>query len=112
MSVTIKELVSCKLAEAVQTSQYTPASNVTAIIDKFTVTNNSSGDLAFSVNLVTAGANASSSNIVVKNKFISGNKTYTFPELVGQVLATGTALSTLSSVAGAAVLRVCGREVT
>ena len=112
MTVIAKEFVPSKVAEAVQTTQYTAPTNFTAIIDKFTATNISAADVAFSVNLVTTGTNASTSNLIVKYKFISPGRTYTFPELTGHVLATGTSISTLSSTAGALTIRVSGREAS
>jgi hypothetical protein len=50
MTVSIKVLILAKQAENAQTTQYT-ATNVKAIIDKFTVTNTSGNNVTFSCNL-------------------------------------------------------------
>jgi hypothetical protein len=49
MTVSIKVLIPAKQAENAQTTQYT-ATNVKAIIDKFTVTNTSGNNVTFSCN--------------------------------------------------------------
>ena len=40
------------------------------------------------------------------------NETYTFPEIVGQVLANGGFISTIASAANALTIRASGREIT
>lgn len=112
MTVIAKVFVDSKIAESVQTTQYTAPSGFSAIIDKFTATNITGSDVAFSVNLVVSGANAANSNLIVKYKFISAGRTYTFPELTGHVLSTGESISTLSSVTNGLTIRVSGREVS
>ena len=57
MTVTIKVMIPAKQAENVQTTQYT-AVNCKAIIDKFTATNTTAGNVTISVNLVTAAGTA------------------------------------------------------
>jgi len=111
MTVTAKVLIASKLAENAQTTQYT-AVNCKAIIDKFTVTNTSAANISFSVNLVSSGDVAGAGNLVLKTRGIAPGETYTTPELVGQLLESGGFISTLSSAASAAVLRVSGREIT
>lgn len=111
MTVTAKVLISPKTAENAQTTQYT-ATNVTALIDKFTATNYSAGAVVISVNLVPFGSTAADSNLVVKTKTLQPAETYLFPELVGQVLANGGAISTLADTASAVNIRCSGREVT
>ena len=111
MTVTVKVLVPAKTAENTQTTQYT-ASGVTAIIDKFTATNYSAAAATISVNLVTAAGSASDSNLIVKTKTLQPSETYTFPELVGHVLAPSGFISTIAGTASAINIRVSGREVT
>jgi hypothetical protein len=112
MTVIAKELVPIKIAEVTSTVQYTVPPNFTTIIDKFTATNISAADVALSVYTVPVGANASDSNIIVRNRLISPNRTYTFPEMIGHVMAAGTMLATLASTAGATTLKVSGREAS
>lgn len=111
MTVTVKVLVPAKTAENTQTTQYT-ASGVTAIIDKFTAANYSAAAATISVNLVTAAGSASDSNLIVKTKTLQPSETYTFPELVGHVLAPSGFISTIAGTASAINIRVSGREVT
>jgi hypothetical protein len=111
MTVTVKVLVPAKTAENSQTTQYT-ANGVTAIIDKFTATNYSATAATISVNLVTATGSASNDNLIVKTKTLQPSETYTFPELVGHVLAPSGFISTIAGTASAINIRVSGREVT
>lgn len=111
MTVTVKVLVPAKTAENSQTTQYT-ATGVTAIIDKFTATNYSGAAATVSVNLVTVSGSSGSDNLIVKTKTLQPAETYTFPELVGQVLDAGGFISTIAGSASAINIRVSGREVT
>lgn len=111
MTVTVKVLVPAKTAENSQTTQYT-AAGVTAIIDKFTATNYSAAAATISVNLVTAAGSAGNDNLIVKTKTLQPAETYTFPELVGHVLAPSGFISTIAGTSSAINIRVSGREVT
>jgi hypothetical protein len=111
MTVTSKVLVPAKTAENSQTTQYT-ATNVTAIIDKFTATNYSGAAATLSANLVTSAGAAGNSNLITKTKTLQPSETYTFPELVGQILGNGDFISTIAGTASAINIRVSGREIT
>lgn len=111
MTVTVKNIIPRKQAEAVQTTQYT-ALNCKTIIDKFTVTNTSAANALFSVNLVASGGVAGNDNSVLKTRAIAPNETYTCPELVGQTLEPGGFISTLAGTATALTISVSGREIT
>ena len=111
MTVTVKPLIPAKIAEATQTTQYT-ATGVTAIIDKFTATNYSATAATISVNLVTSADTAGNQNLITKTKTLQPSETYTFPELVGHVLAPGGFISTIAGTATAINVRASGREVT
>jgi hypothetical protein len=111
MAVSIKVLIPAKIAEASQTTQYT-ATNVSTIIDKFTATNYDTVARTLSVNLVTQFDNAGNQNLIVKTKTLLPSETYTFPELVGHILASGGYISTLASAASAINIRASGREVS
>ena len=111
MTVTVKVLIAAKQAENAQTTQYT-ATNAKAIIDKFTATNTSAANVTLSVNLVTSGGSAGNANLVVDARAVVPGETYTCPELVGQVLESGSFISTIASAASALTLRVSGREIT
>jgi len=111
MTVTVKVLIPAKIAEATQTTQYT-ATNLTAIIDKFTATNYSASAATISVNLVTAADTAGNQNLITKTKTLQPSETYTFPELVGHVLAANGFISTIAGTATSINIRASGREVT
>lgn len=110
MAVTTKVLIPAKTAENVQTTQYT-ATNVTTIIDKFTATNYSAVAATISVNLVALSGSAGNDNLIVKTKTLQPAETYTFPELVGQVIASGGFISTIAGTATAINIRASGREI-
>lgn len=111
MTVTVRVLISAKEAENSQTTQYT-ASNVRAVIDKFTATNTTTSNVTLSVNLVTSGGSASAANLIVDARTIAPDETYTFPELVGQVLEAGGFISTIANAANSLTIRASGREIT
>lgn len=111
MGVTVKNIVPRKQAENAQTVQYT-AQGCKTIIDKFTVTNTSAANVAFSVNLIAASGTASDANLVMKTRYIAPNETYTCPELIGQVLEDGGMLSTLAGAATSLTISGSGREIT
>jgi hypothetical protein len=111
MSVIVKNIIPAKQAENTQTTQYT-AVNCKTIIDKFTVTNTSANNVTINVNLVATGGSPGASNLIVDSRAIAPDETYTFPELVGQVLEPGSFISTIASAATSLTLRASGREIT
>jgi hypothetical protein len=111
MAVTVTVLIPAKTAEAAQTTQYT-STGVTTIIDKFTATNYSAAAATISVNLVTAAGSAGNDNLIVKTKTLQAGETYTFPEIVGQILAPSGFISTIAGTASAVNIRASGRQVT
>lgn len=111
MGVLVKTLIPSKQAEGSQTTQYTAVSCKT-IIDKFTATNTSASNVTLSVNLVTSGGSAGASNLIVDSRAIAPDETYTFPELVGQVLEPAGFISTIASAATSLTIRASGREIT
>lgn len=111
MTVSIKVLIPAKQAENAQTTQYT-ATNCKAIIDKFTITNTSAGNVTISVNLVTVSGSPSAANLVMDTRAIAPDETYTCPELVGQALEPGGYISTIASAATSLTIRASGREIT
>lgn len=110
MTVTVKVLIPSKQAENAQTTQYT-ATDCKALIDKFTVTNTTGGNVTFAANLVTVGDTAGADNLIL-SKTIPANSTYTCPELVGHTLDDGDFISTIAGAATSLTIRVSGREIT
>jgi hypothetical protein len=111
MSVLVKTLIASKQAENAQTTQYT-AVNCKTIIDKFTATNTSANNVTLSVNLAGSGGSPGVSNLIVDARTVAPDETYTFPELVGQVLEPGAFISTIASAATSLTIRASGREIT
>ena len=111
MPVLIKTLIQSKQAESAQTTQYT-AINARTIIDKFTATNTSAANVTLGVNLVASGGIVGVGNLIVDARAIAPDETYTFPELVGQVLESGAFISTVASAPTALTIRASGREIT
>lgn len=111
MAVNVRVLIPAKIAESSQTTQYS-ASGVSAIIDKFTATNYSGSAATLSVNLVTSFDNAGNQNLIVKAKTLLPSETYTFPELVGHVIASGGSISTIAGTGSAINIRCSGREIS
>jgi len=111
MAVYVKVLIPAKTAENSQTTQYT-ATAVTTIIDKFTATNYSATAATLSINLVTGGDTAGNQNLITKTKTLQAAEVYTFPEIVGQVLAASGFISTLAGTATSINIRASGREVS
>ena len=111
MTVTIKVLIPAKQAEGTQITQYT-AVNCKTIIDKFTATNTSSGNVTLSVNLVTVSGTAGVSNLIIDTRSIAPDETYTCPEMVGHSMEPGGFISTIASAATSLTIRASGREIT
>ena len=112
MAVYVKVLIPAKIAENTQTTQYTAATNVTTVIDKFTATNYGAVVASISVNVVTNTDTAGNQNLIVKTKSLQPSETYTFPEIVGVALEPGGFISTLASAATSINIRSNGREIT
>jgi hypothetical protein len=110
MTVTAKGLLEAKYAENSETTQYT-STGVRTIIDKFTGCNVSGSAASLNVKIIASGGTASADETIVI-KTIQPNETYTFPEIVGQVLEAGDFLSTTAGTASAIVIRLSGRQVS
>jgi hypothetical protein len=85
---------------------------VRAIIDKFTISNDTASAATIDVHIVASGGAAGASNLVLATRSIAAGETYTSPELVGQILNSGDFISTVAGTATALVIRISGREVT
>lgn len=109
MSVTSKPLIAAAYAPNAETTGYT-AVGVRTIIDKYTAYNSDTAAQTLTVKLVAGGGTAGASNVMVL-KTLAPGETYTFPEVVGHVLAPGDFISELASVASKIVRRCSGREI-
>ena len=111
MSITVKNLTAPVQLGTSITTHYT-ATNVRALIDKFTVCNTSAGAVTVDVHLVPSAGSATTTNQIIAARSLAVNETYTFPEIVGHVLESGSTIQANASAATAVSLRVSGREVT
>ena len=111
MAITPTVLIEPKLAEATNTVQYT-ATGVSAIVDKFTVTNNGAAAATITINVPTNLGTADASNRIVNARNIEVGECYTCPELVGQVLLDDDYISTTASLATTLTIRASGRTIT
>ncbi len=111
MAITVSNIIPAKQAENTQTTQYT-ATNVTTVIDKFTVTNTSAGAVTFSLNIVASGDSPGNSNLIINTRSIGVNETYACPELIGHALISGNFISTIAGAATSLTIRATGREIT
>jgi hypothetical protein len=111
MTTTVKPLISSKYAEDSLTEQYIAVSCKT-IIDKFTATNETAGNVTLSVYLVPTGGAADLTNRTLPARPIAPGECYTCPELVGHTLEPGGYISTIAGTASAITIRASGREIT
>lgn len=111
MTVVAKPLVTSGYAPSVESTAYTAGAGVRTIVDKYTGYNGTAAAVTLTVKLVASGGTAGAANITVL-KSIAAGETYTFPELVGQVLEPGGFISELAGAATSIVRRVSGREVS
>ena len=110
MSVAAKPLISAQFAPNAETTMYT-ASGVRTIIDKFVGYNSGAAAAVLTVRIVIVGGAAGISNTLIVKSLAAG-ETYTFPEIVGNVLDVGGFVSVLAGTASAVVVRASGREVS
>lgn len=111
MTVATQPIIQTQVMTAAAAPYYTSA-NVKTIIDKLTVTNTSTTDVAvISIYLVPERGSASNATIIVKNKPIFTEDTYTFPEVSGHTLASGDMIMASSSLT-TSVIRASGRILT
>lgn len=111
MTVTVKSMIGPKYAEASVTIEYT-ASNVKALVDKFTVTNTGAADATLSVYFVVGGGSAGNSNLILDARGVAPGETYTCPEIVGHLVAKDYSIQVLASVPSTLVIMASGREVS
>lgn len=111
MAIVVKNIIPRKQMENTQTTQYT-AVGCKTIIDKFTVTNTSVANVPFSVNLIAESGSAGDPNLVLKQRTLAPNETYTCPELVGQTLESGGFISTVAGASTSLTVSASGREIT
>lgn len=108
MTVTATALVQAAYAANSETTIYTATSKRT-ILDKVTGFSATGGTLTFKI--VPSAGTAGAANTIV-TKTLAAGETYTFPEMVGQILSPGDFISELALAASTVVRRFSGREIT
>ena len=111
MATTNTVLVESKYVENIQTNQYI-ANGVKTTILAVTLNNSSSSGAFVSVNIVPSAGTAGASNQLVSSRYLAQGETYSCPEIVGQVLSPGAAISAVASNANRIVIRVSGKEAS
>ena len=120
MAATIKQLIQPKQIENANTEQYIVSDGTRIVIDAFSATNTSGGAITMSINLIpsyTLDINgfrvytADNTNLIIKDLSIAAGETYTFPELVGLIVDSGGAISTVASANNSLTVTASGREI-
>lgn len=112
MTVTAKPLFEAVQAAAAETTVYTTPSGTRTIIDKLTGTNTTGAVASLTVKLIPNAGSPGVSNTIVQSKTLQPSEAYTFPEVVGHVLASGSVISLLASAGASITVRASGREVS
>lgn len=111
MTIVAKCLIETQVAPIAETSLYPAPANTRTIIDKLSATNTTAGALTITIKLVPAGQVAGVAYEVSHAASIAAGQSYTFPEVIGHVLASGDFISVIASAAGINI-RASGREVS
>jgi hypothetical protein len=93
------------------TTVYTCPLSVTAILDKVTSANYDSVARIQTISIVASGAAVGNAYYIAKHTF-APYETYTWPEVVGQVLNANDYVSVISSNNTGLNIRISGREIT
>lgn len=111
MAVVAKALVQGQIIPNANTTVYTAPLAVTTILDKVTATNYDSVVREMTISIVPAGGSVSDAYYVAKHTF-QPKETYTWPEIVGQVLNQENFVSIIASNNTGLNVRISGREIT
>ena len=94
--VFIKNAYSGQLG-ATDTTLYTCPANKMARVLKCTACNDTTTVPTFDIHFVPSGGSVGDAGLLINNKALDGNESYTCPEVVGQVLDAGDVLSGIAS---------------
>lgn len=109
MAVVAKTLVEGQIIPNANTTVYT--SREVTILDKVTSANYDTVPRTQTISIVASGNSLGNAYYVAKKVFAPG-ETYTWPEVVGQILNTGDFISVISSFNTGLNIRISGREIT
>jgi hypothetical protein len=111
MTVTAKALVEGSIVPATDTTVYTTPAFTTTIIDKLTCANYDVVSRVIAISIVASGGSVGNAYYIAK-RTLAAYETYTWPEVVGQILNPGDFVSAIASNATGINLRMSGREIT
>lgn len=111
MAITIKNIIPARFVPSAQTTIY-KAVNCRTVIDKFTATNTALATVTVTINIVASGGTPGVINSIILEKQLQSHETYSFPDLVGQVLEPNDYISIICSTGGVLVVTSSGREIT
>jgi hypothetical protein len=111
MAVTARALVEGQIIPNANTTVYTCPLSVTTILDKVTSANYDSVARVQTVSIVASGGAVGDAYYIAKKTF-APFETYTWPEVVGQILNPGDFISVISSNNTGVNIRISGREIT
>jgi len=81
------------------------------VIQKATFTNDDTGVVTVTINLITSGGSAGYANRITKEKPIGAGETWSCPDIVNHELESGGFISMLASVTNKIGCRISGYEV-
>jgi hypothetical protein len=111
MAVTAKALVEGQIIPNADTTVYTAPAFTTTIIDKLTCANYDSVSRVIAISIVASGGSVGNAYYIAK-RTLASFETYTWPEVVGQILNPGDFVSAIASNNTGVNLRMSGREIT
>ena len=111
MTVTAKALAEGQIIPNADTTVYTAPAFTTTIIDKLTCANYDSVSRVITISIVASG-NVVGNAYYIAKRTLASYETYTWPEVVGQILNTGDFVSAIASNNTGVNLRMSGREIT
>ena len=111
MAVTAKVLAEGQVIPNANTTVHTAPLSVTTIIDKVTAANYDSVARVITFSIVPSGGSVGDAYYIAK-RTLAAYETYTWPEMVGQILAQGDYVSAIASNNTGVNVRLSGREIT
>lgn len=113
MTVNATVLINPTTLTTSSTLQYS-STNVTTIIDKFTAVNYGAAAAYFTIYLSTATVVGSLTNseLIIVEKYLQPNETYTCPEIVGHAMRNGMSVWAKAGTATSITIRASGRVIT
>ena len=110
MATTPQRLIASQLLTDTAATYYT-ATNCTARVDSFTLTNTDIVPVPVTVYIIASGGTASADETIISAKSLAAGECYTCPEMMGW-LKSGEFIQAFAGTANKVVIRSTGIEVT